>query len=79
VDARLGEELTRSVDALRKLLLRDKEERFSLPLGAYEQSEEFLAKLKRAEGSLRAGLEPSSREVRTGGSAPTSDRTNKEP
>jgi hypothetical protein len=54
---RLDLELTRKVDALRKLLSRDKEERFSLPYGSYEQSEQFLAKLKRAESLLRGTAE----------------------
>jgi hypothetical protein len=65
-NARLGQELGRAVSDLRKLLLRDREERFSLPLRAYEDSEDFLAKLEDAGKVLRGGLEPASREIRSG-------------
>jgi plastocyanin len=58
VNRHLVKELARSVDALRKLLLRDREERFSLALTTYEDAERFLAKLDRARKTLEAGLEP---------------------
>jgi plastocyanin len=56
-NAQLADELGRSRVALRNLLRRDQEERFSLPLVAYEDAERFLTKLARAEKRLRAGLE----------------------
>jgi hypothetical protein len=56
VNPRLGEELTRSVERLRRLLQRDKDERFALPAAVYDESEQFLAKLKRAETMLKDGL-----------------------
>src|SRR5689334_17143166 len=58
VNANVDEELARATRALRKVLRRDEDERFSLPLTAYEDAEEFLAKLQHAEKLLRAGLEP---------------------
>ncbi len=59
IDPALAQELARSVDRLRRLLLRDRDERFSLALTSYEESEHFLAKLDHAQKVLRAGLEPS--------------------
>jgi plastocyanin len=56
-NAQLDKELARSVKGLRNLLLRDKEERFSLPLAAYEDAERFLAKLDHADQLLKAGVE----------------------
>jgi plastocyanin len=63
-NAQLDKELARAVDALRTQLLRDKEERFSLPLTAYEDAERFLAKLGRAQQMLKAGVEPSADKAR---------------
>jgi plastocyanin len=54
----LAQELARSVAALRKALLRDREERFSLTLASYEDAERFLNKLDHARRLLAAGLEP---------------------
>jgi hypothetical protein len=63
VSPHLRQELARSVGALRKLLLSDKEERFSLPLTSYEESERFLAKLDHARKLLEPDPEPSKGKV----------------
>jgi plastocyanin len=57
VNARLNQELVLAVDSLRKLLLQDREERFSLPATTYENAEAFLTKLKHAQELLSGGLE----------------------
>ena len=57
MNPQLAHEATRSVKALRHLLLRDREERFSLALTAYEDAERFLVKLEHAQKALEAGLE----------------------
>jgi hypothetical protein len=59
VSPHLVQELARSVGALRKLLLRDREERFSLALTTYEDAERFLAKLDHARKLLEASPEQS--------------------
>jgi hypothetical protein len=64
VNARLAQEATSAVDALRKALLRDREERFSLTATAYEDAEAFLGKLKHAETLLAGGLGPQDGTVR---------------
>jgi len=43
----LLDEIGLNVEDLRQLLLSDKEQRFSLPLAAYEDAEQFLQKLKK--------------------------------
>jgi plastocyanin len=58
VNPQLAQELARSLDALRKFLHRDREERFSLPLAVYEDAEGFLVKLDHAQKVLEAGQEP---------------------
>jgi plastocyanin len=58
VNPHLAQEAARSVDALRQLLLRDREERFSVALTTYEDAEHFLVKLEHAQKVLEAGLEP---------------------
>jgi plastocyanin len=59
VNASLDEELATAVSELKKLLLRDHDERFSLPtLHAYDEAEEFLGKLKHAQTLLAGGLAP---------------------
>ncbi len=63
VSLHLREELARSVDALRKLLRRDREERFSLPLTSYEECERFLAKLDHARKLFEPDPEPSGGKV----------------
>jgi hypothetical protein len=57
VSAHLTQELARSVEALRQLLLRDRDERWSLALTTYEEAEGFLAKLDHARKLLEAGRE----------------------
>jgi plastocyanin len=64
VNPGLAQELARSLDALRKFVRRDREERFSLPLALYEDTELFLAKLDRAQKLFEAGLEPAGGKVR---------------
>ena len=51
------------MDALRKLQLRDRDERFSLALTTYEDAERFLAKLDRARKLLEADPEPPGEKV----------------
>jgi hypothetical protein len=58
VTAHLYLDLTSSVDALRKRLMLDREERFSLTHQAYEDAEDYLAKLKRAAKSLAEAGKP---------------------
>jgi hypothetical protein len=55
VNPQVAKDLARAVDALRKLLLRDRDERFSLTPTSYEDAERFLAKLGRAQKVLEAG------------------------
>jgi len=50
----LLDEIRLNVQALRQLLLADKERRFSMPLAVYEDAERFLQKLKRAPKVLAA-------------------------
>jgi plastocyanin len=67
VRAPLFRDLTSAVDDLRKQLLRDREERFSLTYQAYEDAEDYLAKLKRAAKQLKeAGESLASLETQTG-------------
>jgi hypothetical protein len=56
VSPRTDEELARSVERLRRLLQKDKDEKFALSAAIYEESERFLAKLKRAEATLKEGV-----------------------
>jgi hypothetical protein len=44
------------VKNLRRLLLKEKAERFGMPLAVYQESERFLNKLDRAEQLLRTGM-----------------------
>src|SRR5262249_26252820 len=60
----LSRELARSLDTLGKFVRRDREERFSLPLTLYADTELFLAKLDNAQKLLEAGLEPPGGKVR---------------
>ena len=54
VSPHLTQELARAVAALRELLRHDREERFSLALTSYEESERFLGKLDRARKLFEA-------------------------
>jgi hypothetical protein len=65
VSPHLVQELARSVGALRKLILRDREERFGLALTTYEDAERFLAKLDHARKLLEASPEPPRENVRS--------------
>jgi hypothetical protein len=58
VSPHLVQELASSVGALRQLLRRDREERFSLALTTYEDAERFLANLDHARKLLEPGREP---------------------
>jgi plastocyanin len=57
VNANVSRQLTRNLQELRHLLLKDKEERFRMASRTYEEAERFLAKLATAEKRLAAGLE----------------------
>jgi hypothetical protein len=64
VPANLRRDLVASVNALRKQLLRDKDERFSLTYQAYDDAEDYLARLDQAAQQLvKAG---EARELRSG-------------
>ena len=58
VNPALAEELRQAVKDLRRLLLKEKAERFGMPLAVYRESERFLDKLGHAEQRLRAGMGP---------------------
>jgi plastocyanin len=51
-------ELARAVEALRRRLLRDRQERYSLPATSYEECAGFLDRLDAARLVLEAGLAP---------------------
>ena len=55
VNPALAEEVRQAVKNLRRLLLKEKAERFGMPLAVYQESERFLNKLDRAEQLLRSG------------------------
>jgi hypothetical protein len=55
-DAKLLQEITRTVNRLRDLLTRDRTERSRLPEAVYDEAEHFLSRLGHAEAVLRAGL-----------------------
>jgi hypothetical protein len=56
VNAALGNEVRQAVQKLRRLLLKEKAERFRMPLAVYQESERFLDMLAGAERRLRAGI-----------------------
>jgi hypothetical protein len=56
VNAALAEEMRQAVNKLRRLLLKEKAERFGMPLAVYQESERFLDKLDRAEQRLQTGM-----------------------
>ena len=64
VSSHLTEELARSVDALRTLLLRHWDERSSLAETTYQAAERFLAKLDHAGKLFEADPEPPGGKVR---------------
>jgi hypothetical protein len=49
-------EITRAVKRLRRLLIRDREERFALSADTYDEAERFLNQLDDAEAVLRTGF-----------------------
>ena len=67
----LAEEVRPAVKDLRRLLFKEKAERFGMTLAVYQESERFLNKLDRAGQLLRSGGQ---RPLRTDGS-PTSGST----
>jgi hypothetical protein len=66
----LAQEMRQAVKNLRRLLLKEKAERFRMPLAVYQESERFLSKLDRAEQLFQSGGQ---RPLREGSS--TSDST----
>jgi hypothetical protein len=64
VSTHLTRELARSVDVLRNLLLRHRQERYSLARTTYEDAERFLARLDHARKLFEADPEPPAGNVR---------------
>ena len=56
VDSALPEEVHQAVNNLRRLLLKEKAERFGMSLAVYQESKRFLDRLDRAVQRLRAGI-----------------------
>jgi hypothetical protein len=56
VNPELAQEMGRAVRKFRRMLLKDKTERFGMPRPVYEEAERFLTKLERAEKILRGDL-----------------------
>jgi hypothetical protein len=56
INAVLAEEMRQAVTHLRRLLLKEKAERFGMPLAVYHESERFLDRLDRAAQRFRAGI-----------------------
>lgn len=54
--AEMEQQIRKAVGNLRGSLLKDKNERFAMPLAVYEESERFLNRLDRAGRVLSAGL-----------------------
>ncbi|MCI0458604.1 MAG: cupredoxin domain-containing protein [Gemmataceae bacterium] len=52
----LLQQTSEAVDRFRRLLLRDKQDRFKMPLAVYEESEQFLDQLAKAVKVLEVGL-----------------------
>jgi hypothetical protein len=57
VSSPLIQEIGESVKEFRRLLLKDKAERFGMPLAVYNESERFLNQLEHAALLLKAGLQ----------------------
>jgi plastocyanin len=64
VNSGLIQEMSDAVKKFRKLLLKDKAERFRMPLAVYSESERFLDQLEHANQVLKAGLEKPAEEAR---------------
>jgi plastocyanin len=62
----VSRDLTSAVDSLRKQLLRDKDERFSLTYQAYDDAEEYLGRLKHVSKQLAEASKAVARELQTG-------------
>jgi hypothetical protein len=62
----LPRDVASAVDALRKQLIRDKDERFSLTYQAYEDAESYLNRLKQASKQLAEASKAAARELQTG-------------
>ena len=56
VNANVAKLLASDIQEFRQRLLKDKIERFRMPLRVYEEAEDFLAKLSTAEKFLQGGL-----------------------
>jgi hypothetical protein len=57
VSSPLIQEMSQAVEKFRRLLLKDKAERFGMPLAVYNESERFLNQLEHAAQLLKAGLQ----------------------
>jgi plastocyanin len=70
----VARDLRHAVGELRRLLLKDKDERFALPGTVYDECERFLVRLDRAERNLRGGSRGSSgrAQLQTAASLPAS-------
>jgi plastocyanin len=70
VNSILMQEMDEAISKSRKLLLKDKAERFGMPLNVYNESERFLDRLAHAAEALQAGWQaPGDRSITTAGSA----------
>jgi hypothetical protein len=56
VNPELAKEARQAVQKLRRLLLKEKTERFGMPLAVYHESERFLNKLERAAQLFQASM-----------------------
>jgi hypothetical protein len=63
VNQNIRQQLIGNLHEFRRLLLKDKIERFRMPLAIYDEAERFLAKLSAAESVLEPGLGSPGREA----------------
>jgi hypothetical protein len=70
VSSPLIQEMSQAVKKFRRLLLKDKAERFGMPLTVYDESERFLNQLEHAAQLLKAGLQASGGQDRLRTAAP---------
>jgi hypothetical protein len=56
VNQNVSDQLAKDLDEFRRLLLKEKTERFGMSSGIYDEAERFLAKLSAADKVLKAGL-----------------------